>query len=191
MAYIYEKTPEQICLIMIYEEASNILKCIKQYKFITYNNCESFDTIYKDYPDLFCATLEAFRYQIIVGTTKLVVKNQESICVDKLLNIIEQLNREELKDIKQKILHEKEQFSQLIDNLRLIRDKVFAHTDLKYTKKEDSYLIFDLVDSKIYTEVESILIWVIEKCIEISKVYDDDKFLLSLKYTGLKKFLMT
>ena len=65
-------------------------------------------------------------------------------------------------------------YKHVFDNIRLLRDRVYAHNDHKIYRDGDCYSEEEAMDSLNYDEFEKVLRWAFNACCSIQNAYGDE-----------------
>lgn len=173
----------QNCLHAFYFECRNVRETINQYELLCGQMNDDLEKVMDKYPKLFSCSIESMRYRIIIGLGNMTDTNNASLSINKILNLAEQ------EDIKQVNLIVKNgrnnllKYKDLINNINLLRDRMFAHIDINYSLEEEEIfdMDFEFLNKQI-NDAKKIIKYMMEICVEISKEYDGDSIHLSINW---------
>lgn len=173
----------QNCIHAFYFECKNIKEVIEQYKFLSKLEDAELDNVMDKYPKLFFASIESMRYRIIIGLGNIVDNDRKSLSFNKIINMSEQEGVQEINSVIKKVKQEARIYDELIDNIKLLRDKMFAHIDINYSLEEEEIfdIDFEFLNNQINKSKEYIK-FAMKTCVEISKKYDEDSIHLGINW---------
>lgn len=177
MLYINEKKASRMQNVLhaIYNECKIIKMTIIQYKKYTDLNDKDSTYISNKYVKLFSVMLDSMRYRIIIGMGNLFDGNKKSLSIKKMLSISQQVGNNEINNIIKKIEQELTNYDSLFSNINNLRDKMYAHIDIKYSLEEGDIfdIDFELLNS-LFDESLELLNYIMDQCVNISEKYDGD-----------------
>lgn len=185
MLYINGKKASRLqnSLHALYNECKQIKKTIIEYnKLIAYDN-PSTNEIMEKYPLLFSTTLDCMRYRIIIGMGHMFDNNRNSLSIEKIMNMFEQVGNKELNKIKKDFNKKYLEFAELQKNIKELRDKMYAHIDIKSSLEYGDVfdIDFEFLNKQIIKSKE-LIDYVMETCVKISKEYDNDVLHLAINW---------
>lgn len=164
----------QYYLFHIFMDCREILNCLRQYKFlISEENWKKIDKIYNGFDNLLIATLSSMHYEIVVGTTKLIDTNRNSISINKLFEYCWKLDDDTLKQIIKKYRKILRPYNKLLSNVREIRNKIYAHNDFSFNSTKVDKFGDNLLKCTDLDELEKYLKIMIDACLEINSKHKD------------------
>ena len=171
----------QNCIHALYFECKRVYETIIQYELLSTDE-ELFKIIDK-YPKLFSCSVESMRYRIIIGVANMVDNDRKSLSINKVINLAEQEGIEKVNMIIKKFRKELPNYDEVINNIKLLRDRMYAHIDVEYSlEKEEIFDIdFEFLNEQIKNTKELIK-YMMETCVEISKEYDEDSIHLGINW---------
>lgn len=185
MLYINGKKADRVQNVIhaIYHECRILRETI-----LEYNKCIDFNSNYlnnliDDYPELLSASLESMRYRIMIGMGVLFDENKKSLSINKMINLCEQVGKKELnKEVKNAKI-ELLKFNDLKNNIKQLRDKMYAHIEIEYSLEEEDIfdLDFDFLNQQLVLSLD-LLDYVMNLCEVFSEKYDND--ILKLKISN-------
>ena len=183
MLYTNDKKANRLqnCLHAFYHECKRVNETINQYELLlTY---EDLNKIMDKYPKLFFATLESMRYRIIIGIGNMIDNDKKSLSINKVLNLAEQEGIEKVNRIIKKFRKQLLNYDEVINNIKLLRDRMYAHIDIEYSLEEEEIFDqdFEFLDEQI-NNAKKLIKYMMETCVEISKEYDADSIHLGINW---------
>lgn len=114
-------------------------------------------------PHFWGEVVKSLRFTLIMKTARLFDESSDAIGLNKAFNILEQsrynnLVKNELKQIREQY----DEYHKYINEIRTIRDKVYAHNDrreYRFWKKEDTRILNLEFEGEFWNKLEEILIW--------------------------------
>lgn len=175
MLYINSKKANRLqnCLHAFYFECKSVYETIIQYEFLSTN--EEFYTIMDKHPHFISVSLESMRYRIIIGLGNMVDNDKKSLSINKILNLAEQEGIEKVNSIIKSARKSLLSYGNLIDNIKLLRDRMYAHIDVEYSLEEEELFDpdFEFLNEQI-ENAKKLIKCMMQFCVEISKECDDD-----------------
>ena len=169
-----EKDDVQRLLSLLESDASDALNTALEYKFVM-----DFTIKHHDYMNraavFWGEVLRALRFALIMKAARLFDESKDAIGLKKIFNILEQsIYREE---IAQELRIKKSQYEsnrKIIDEIRTIRDKIYAHND-KYEYQfwkhpEPPDLEFE---GEVWWRIEDLLRWAKESILSLRTITGD------------------
>ena len=173
----------QNCMQAFYFECKHIKEVIEQYEFLLNSDDEDLNIIMDKYSKLFFSSIESMRYRIIIGLGTIIDGDKKALSFSKIINMAEQEGNVKINIIVKKTRKEITIFEELINNIKLLRDKMFAHIDIEYSLEDEEKfdIDFDFFNEQI-NKAKELLKYVMEVCVSISKEYDNDSIHLSVNW---------
>lgn len=173
----------QNCMHAFYFECKKIKEAIEQYEFLSKLEDNELDNLMDKYPKLFFTSIESMRYRIIIGLGNIVDNYRKGLSFNKIINMSEQEGNREINSVIRNVKEETRIYDELIDNIRLLRDKMYAHIDINYSLEEEEIfdMDFEFLNNQIKKSKEYIK-FVMKTCVEISKEYDGDSIHLGINW---------
>lgn len=165
----------QRLLTVLEMDAICALNNVLQYKYVigfTYENC---DFINKS-PNFWSEVITSLRYSMFMQTARLFDESREAVGITKALNILEQSKYRNM--VYKTLLQVKKEyngFTDVINSIRTMRDKVYAHNDKEfyrnwsYSKDE----ISDVLDDPLWGRLEELLRWAKNSIFALRCTYGD------------------
>ena len=173
----------QNCMHAFYFECKQIKETIEQYEFLSIIEDSELDKIMDKYTKLYFTSIESMRYRIIVGMGSVVDGNKKSLTFNKIINMSEQEGISNMNNIINNAKKELLKYDELINNIKLLRDKMYAHIDIDYSLEEEEIfdIDFEFLNNQIKKSKE-FLKFAMSTCVELSKEYDDDSIHLATNW---------
>ena len=171
----------QNCLHAFYHECKRVNETINQYELLFTD--EDLDKIMDKYPKLFFSTVESMRYRIIIGMGNMIDNDKKSLSITKVLNLAEQEGIEKVNMIIKEARKELSNYSEVINNIKILRDRMYAHIDIEYSLEEEE--IFDIDFEFLNEQIKNskgLIKFMMKTCVEISKEYDGDGIHLGINW---------
>ena len=170
-------------LFTIYFQCKDIRETINQYFLCTKLEDNRILEKFEEFPLLFSTIVDSMRYRIVIGMGNIFDNNPKSLSIWKLLNLCEQEGKEKLNKEVRKIRNELTNYKDSIENINILRDKMYGHIEIKYSLEiEDIYdKNFEFLNTQILFS-KKILNYIMEECFRLSKEYDDDKLSLEINW---------
>lgn len=178
-----KKNRLQNCMHALYFECKKISETIDQYEFLCNSTDGELNIVMDKYPKLFFTSIESMRYRIIIGLGNIVDNDKESLTFNKIINIAEQEGIEKINAIIKKSKKDILNYNEFIKNIKLLRDKMYAHIDIEYSLEEEEIfdIYFEFLNEQI-NKAKSFIKYVMKTCVEISNEYDGDSIHLSINW---------
>ena len=173
----------QNCLHAFYFECKRIRETINQYELLTTSADDELDKMMDKYPQLFFTTIESMRYRIVIGLANIVDNDKKCLTINKIVNIAEQEENKKINDIIKEFKRDIQKYDEFVGNIKLLRDKMYAHIDIDYSLEEEEIfdIDFEFLNKQIKISKELIK-YVMRTCVEISKEYDGDSIHLAINW---------
>ena len=171
----------QNCLHAFYFQCKRVKETIDQYEFLSTD--EDLNKIMDKYPKLYSVSLESMRYRIVIGLGNMIDNDSKSLTINKIINLAEQEGNKKLNSIIKNVRESLLNYDELICNIKLLRDKMYAHIDIKYSLEEEEIfdIDFNFLNEQI-KESKELIKYIMQTCVEISKEYDEDSVHLGIKW---------
>ncbi len=173
----------QNCMHALYFECKKIIETIEQYEFLCNSIDEELNNIMDKYPKLFFTSIESMRYRIIIGVANIVDNDKKSLTFNKIINIAEQEGIKKVNEIIKKSKKDILNYDEFTQNIKLLRDKMYAHIDIEYSLEEEE--IFDIDFKFLNEQINKAKIFikhVMKTCVEISSEYDGDSIHIAINW---------
>ncbi len=168
-----EKDDIQKTLSIMASEVADALNNVLEYQYII-SFMDKHDTYINEAPWFWSEVLISLRYAIIMRTARIVDESKDAIGIVKLINMIEQSPyRKETIDICHDIQSQYRRYSASFEEIKTLRDKIFAHNDsrvYRFWMHEEAVDIRRLeFDGDFWRELEDILRWIKEALYTLCK----------------------
>ena len=185
MLYLNGKKANRLqnSLHAFYFECRKIRETIKQYEFLSMPLDNELDKVMDKNPKLFFSAIESMRYRIVIGLANIVDNDRRSLTINKIINLSEQEGNKKINDIIKKFKNDMSEYNEFVENIKLLRDRMYAHIDIEYSLEEEE--IFDIDFEFLNKQIEQakkLINYVMEICVEISKEYDGDSVHISINW---------
>lgn len=188
MLYINGKKADRVqnVIYTIYHECRILKETIVEYNRCIDLKSDYMNKLIDEYPNLFSISLDSMRYRIIIGLGVLFDENKKSLSINKMINLCEQVGKKELNQEIKKIKSDLQKFDDLNKNIKILRDKMYAHIEIEYSLEEEDVfdLDFEFLNQQIELSVK-LLDYIMNVCEILSIKYDND--LLKLRIINIFK----
>ena len=166
-----------------YFECKQIKETIEQYEFLLNSTDDDLNNIMDKYSKLFFSSIESMRYRIIIGLGTIIDSDKKALSISKIINMAEQEGDKKINEIIKKARKDILNYEELINNIKLLRDKMFAHIDIEYSLEDEEIfdIDFEFLNRQI-NNAKELLKCVMEVCVSISKEYDNDSIHLTINW---------
>ena len=170
-----EKTELQKVISIFEYDIKVALDNALQYKYLLKLFNDNFEFV-NTAPVFFSRTISSCMYSLIMRSARIFDESKDSYGFKKILNKLENTYSKDGKILKviNKIKNEYAGYESILDNIRTLRDKVYAHNDHKIYRDGDCYSEEEAIDSLSYDEFEKVLRWAFNACCSIEKAYGDE-----------------
>ena len=173
----------QNCMHAFYFECKQINETIEQYEFLLNSKNADLNNVMDKYSKLFFSSIESMQYRIIIGLGTIVDNDKKALSISKIMNMAEQEGNKKINEIIKKARKDFLNYEELINNIKLLRDKMFAHIDIEYSLEDEEIFDIDFVFlNKQINGAKELLKYVMEVCVFISKEYDSDSIHLNVNW---------
>ena len=169
-----QKDDIQRLLTMLQNDAVDTLNTVLEYRFVMDFTFEEQSYTNKA-PYFWGEVMKSLRFTLIMKSARLFDESTDAIGIKKVFNILEQSPYHSIMhdDIKNAIF-QYETYHIYIDEIRTIRDKLYAHNDRKeyqfWKHPSDKDIEFD---GKFWGKLEEILIWVRDTLLSLRSLTGD------------------
>lgn len=185
MLYINGKQANRLqnCMYSFYFQCKRLRETIDQYEFLCNSSDEDLCSIMDKYTELFFVSIDSMRYRIIIGLGNIIDNNKKSLTFKKIIGLAEQEGIDKINLIIKKTKKDILDYEEFINNIKLLRDKMYAHIDIIYSleEKEIFDIDFDFLNEQI-NKAKSFIKYAMETCVDISNAYDGDSIHLSVNW---------
>ena len=161
-------------LLTVFEyDAALALNNALQYRYVLEFFDEHLDFINKA-PCFWSEVITSLRYSMLMQVARLFDESKDAIGIRKMINIVEQSKyKDSAKDILYRVRNEYDSYQNLIEDIRNMRDKIYAHNDKTLYKDWD----FDkeaILDDPLWERLVELLKWAKDSILSIRSTYGDN-----------------
>lgn len=154
-------------------DATSALNVALQYKYVLEFFDGNLDFVNKS-PCFWSEVITSLKYSMLMQAARLFDESKDAIGMKKVLNALEQ---SKYRDIKKKTLvkvrNEYETYQNLIDSVRTMRDKFYAHNDKTIYKNWD-YDTDAILDAPLWERMIELLGWAKNSMLALRSTYGDN-----------------
>lgn len=151
-----DKDNIQRIITILEVDAARALNTALEYKYVLEFTSEKLDFTNKS-PYFWSEILTSLRYSMLMQAARLFDESKDSIGMKKAFNMLEQSKyRDDIKQTLVRVRNEYESYRDLIDDIRTMRDKIFAHND-KVIYKDWDYDKDAYLDNPIWSRMVELL----------------------------------
>ena len=119
-------------------DAGEALNNALQFKYVLELFDENLDFVNKA-PCFWSGVIDSLRYSMLMRAARLFDESRDAIGIKKALNIVEQSKyREAAKEVLCRVRNEYDGYQNMIEDIRNMRDKIYAHNDKALYRDWDS-----------------------------------------------------
>lgn len=172
-----EKTELQKVISIFEYDIKVALDNALQYKYLLKLFNDNFEFVNKA-PVFFSRTISSCMYSLIMRSARIFDESKDSYGFKKILNKIEMNYSKDknMLNVISVIKNEYAGYEYIFNNIRILRDKIYAHNDRKMYRNGDCYSEEEAIDSFNHDDFEKVLRWAFNACCSIEKAYGDDVF---------------
>ena len=169
-----QKDDIQKLLTMLQNDAVDTLNTVLEYKFIMDFTFE--EQAYTNKAPLFWSeVMKSFRFTLIMKSARVFDESADAIGIKKAFNMTEQSSyRSIMSDVINKARTQYESYRIYIDEIRTVRDKLYAHNDKKeyqfWKNPSDKNLEFN---GEFWGKLEEILMWIRDTLLSLRSLTGD------------------
>lgn len=169
-----KKDDIQRLLTILQDDAMGTLNTVFEYGFVMNFTTEHLAFINKA-PTFWAEVMRSLRYTLIMESARLFDESADAIGLNKTLNILEQsIYGSRMKNELKKIREQYDNYHKYIDEIRTIRDKIYAHNDKKEYKFWKSNETRNLeFEGEFWNKLEEILIWARDSLLSLRTLTGD------------------
>ena len=185
-----KKDDIQRLLTVLQNDAVDTLNTVLEYGFVLDFTTKHLDFVNRA-PSFWSEVMRSLRFTLIMKSARLFDESADAIGLNKVLNILEQSiygsrMKNELKEIREQY----SKYHKYINEIRTIRDKIYAHNDKKecrfWKHNETKNLEFE---GEFWNKLEEILVWARDSLLSL-RVVTGDGFPVDIEITNdLEKLL--
>ena len=144
-----------------------------QFKYVLELFDEHLDFINKA-PCFWMGVITSLRYSMLMQTARLFDESKDAIGIRKILNIVEQSKyRDTAKDVLCGVRNEYDGYQNLIEDIRNMRDKIYAHND-KSLYKDWNFDRDVTLDDPLWGRLIELLRWAKDSILSLRSTYGDN-----------------
>lgn len=169
-----EKDDFQRLLAVIQNDVVDTLNTVLEYGFVLEFDINQHSFVNKS-PYFWAEVMKSLRFTLVMKTAKLFDESKDAIGLQKIFNILEQSPYRE--DLRKELADCRNQYSgyhDYIEEIRTLRDKLYAHNDKKeyqfWKYPSDKDLEFE---GTFWGKLEEILIWARDSLLRIRTIMGD------------------
>ena len=167
-----DKDDIQRILTSLEVDATSALNDALQYSYVIelFNN--NLDFVNRA-PCFWSEVISSLRYSMLMQAARLFDESKDAIGMKKALNILEQSShRDDVKETLTKVRNEYAGYQDLIDGIRKMRDKFYAHND-KTIYRDWDYDRDAILDDPLWSRMIELLRWAKSSFLAIRSTYGD------------------
>lgn len=154
-------------------DAGEALNNALQFKYVLELFDENLDFVNKA-PCFWSEVIDSFRYSMLMRAARLFDESKDAIGIKKALNIVEQSKyREAAKEILRRVRNEYDGYQNLIEDIRNMRDKIYAHND-KTLYKDWNFDRDATLDDPLWGRMVELLKWAKDSILSLRSTYGDN-----------------
>mgnify|MGYP000886188250 FL=1 len=162
-------------IITVFEiDIKNALDNALEYKYLKEFICEEIENCNKA-PIFISQSLHALRYSLIMRVARLIDESKDSYGFIRLLNKLEMSEYSNVLNAEiKKIKCDYEIYRNVIEQIKMLRDKAAAHNDKSFFRSNDNISDEVLIEHEILNEIESLIRWLLKSIFIIETAYGDE-----------------
>ena len=185
-----KKDDIQRLLTVLQNDAVDTLNTVLEYGFVLDFTTKHLGFVNRA-PSFWSEVMRSLRFTLIMKSARLFDESADAIGLNKVLNILEQSiygsrMKNELKEIREQY----SKYHKYINEIRIIRDKIYAHNDKKeyrFWKHNDTKNLE--FEGEFWNKLEEILVWARDSLLSL-RVVTGDGFPVDIEITNdLEKLL--
>ena len=154
-------------------DAASALNDALQFKYVLELFDEHLDFINKA-PCFWMGVITSLRYSMLMQAARLFDESKDAIGIRKILNIVEQSKyRDTAKDVLCGVRNEYDGYQNLIEDIRNMRDKIYAHND-KSLYKDWNFDRDVTLDDPLWGRLIELLRWAKDSILSLRSTYGDN-----------------
>lgn len=168
-----DKDDIQKLLTILECDAASALNDALQFKYVLELFDEHLDFINKA-PCFWSGVVTALRYSTLMQAARLFDESRDAIGIKKILNIVEQSKyKDTAKEVLCRVRKEYDAYYNLIEDIRSMRDKIYAHND-KTLYKDWNFDRDAILDDPLWGRIVELLRWAKDSILSLRSSYGDD-----------------
>ena len=169
----YDKDDIQKLLTVLEGDAALALNDALQFQYVLEFFNEHLDFINKA-PCFWMGVITSLRYSMLMQAARLFDESKDAIGLRKIFNIVEQSKyREVAKDVLCRVRDEYDGYQNLIEDIRNMRDKIYAHND-KTLYKDWNFDRDATFDDPLWGRMIELLKWAKDSILSLRSTYGDN-----------------
>lgn len=168
-----DKDDIQKLLTVLEYDAASALNDALQFKYVL----EIFDTnldFINKAPCFWNGVITSLRYSMLMQAARLFDESKDAIGIKKILNIVEQSKyRDVAKEVLCKFRNEYNGYQNLIEDVRNMRDKIYAHND-KTLYRDWNFDKESILDDPLWEKMIELLRWAKDSVLLLRSTYGDN-----------------
>lgn len=168
-----DKDDIQKLLSVLECDAASALNNALQYKYVLELFYEHLDFINKT-PHFWGEVIISLRYSMLMQAARLFDESKDAIGMMKILNILEQSKyRNAAKEVLCRVRSEYDDYQNLIEDIRNMRDKIYAHND-KILYRDWEFDRDATLDDPLWGRMIELLRWAKDSILSLRSTYGDN-----------------
>ncbi len=154
-------------------DAGEALNNALQFKYVLELFDENLDFVNKA-PCFWSGVIDSLRYSMLMRAARLFDESRDAIGIKKALNIVEQSKyREAAKEVLCRVRKEYDGYQDVIEDIRNMRDKIYAHNDKALYKDWNSDRDAT-IDDPLWGQMIELFRWVKDSILLLTSTYGDN-----------------
>ncbi len=154
-------------------DAGEALNNALQFKYVLELFDENLDFVNKA-PCFWSGVIDSLRYSMLMRAARLFDESRDAIGIKKALNIVEQSKyREAAKEVLCRVRKEYDGYQDVIEDIRNMRDKIYAHNDKALYKDWDSDRDAT-IDDPLWGKMIELFRWAKDSILLLTSTYGDN-----------------
>ena len=154
-------------------DAGEALNNALQFKYVLELFDENLDFVNKA-PCFWSGVIDSLRYSMLMRAARLFDESRDAIGIKKALNIVEQSKyREAAKEVLCRVRNEYDGYKNMIEDIRNMRDKIYAHNDKALYRDWDSDRDAT-IDDPLWEKMIELFRWAKDSILSLRGTYGDN-----------------
>ena len=154
-------------------DAGEALNNALQFKYVLELFDENLDFVNKA-PCFWSGVIDSLRYSMLMRAARLFDESRDAIGIKKALNIVEQSKyREAAKEVLCRVRNEYDGYQNMIEDIRNMRDKIYAHNDKALYRDWDSDRDAT-IDDPLWEKMIELFRWAKDSILSLRGTYGDN-----------------
>ena len=168
-----DKDDIQRILTVLECDAGEALNNALQFKYVLELFDENLDFVNKA-PCFWSGVIDSLRYSMLMRAARLFDESRDAIGIKKALNIVEQSKyREAAKEVLCRVRNEYDGYKNMIEDIRNMRDKIYAHNDKALYRDWDSDRDAT-IDDPLWEKMIELFRWAKDSILSLRGTYGDN-----------------